>query len=159
MYDVLAGQVLQFKLSAQIFDVFGRSIDDYAIHDLLSTTDTDIERQFRLAEKRLGNEGVGNAYVNHYYDEDEVLTLKIHVIIFAANADCMDALNDYAQQKFHDLNDANRRRTVSLPEKSKRSMMTSFRTAISSVSITSVCRRPFAFRMKWKASSIGTICS
>ena len=25
--------------------------------------------------------------------------------------------------------------------------------------ITSVCRRPFAFRMKWKASSIGTICS
>lgn len=97
MYDVLAGQVLQFKLSAQIFDVFGRSIDDYAIHDLLSTTDTDIERQFRLAETRLGREGVGNAYVNRYYDEDEVLTLKIHVIIFAANADCMDALNDYAQ--------------------------------------------------------------
>ena len=120
MYDVLAGQVLQFKLSAQIFDVFGRSIDDYAIHDLLSTTDTDIERQFRLAETRLGNEGVGNAYVNHYYGEEEVLTLKIHVIIFAANADCMDALNDYAQQKFHDLNDANRRRTVSLPEKFKK---------------------------------------
>lgn len=120
MYDVLAGQVLQFKLSAQIFDVFGRSIDDYAIHDLLSTTDTDIERQFRLAETRLGREGVGNAYVNRYYDEDEVLTLKIHVIIFAANADCMDALNDYAQQKFHDLNDVNRRRTVSLPEKFKK---------------------------------------
>lgn len=120
MYDVLAGQVLQFKLSAQIFDVFGRSIDDYAIHDLFSTTDTDIERQFRLAETRLGNEGVGNAYVNHYYDEDEVLTLKIHVIIFAANADCMDALNEYAQRKFHDLNDANRRRTVTLPEKYKK---------------------------------------
>lgn len=120
VYDDLAGQVLQFKLSAQIFDVFGRSIDDYAIHDLFSTTDTDIERQFRLAETRLGNEGVGNAYVNHYYDEDEVLTLKIHVIIFAANADCMNALNDYAQQKFHDLNDANRRRTVSLPEKFKK---------------------------------------
>lgn len=120
MYDALAGQVLQFKLSAQIFDVFGRSIDDYAIHDLLSTTDTDIERQFRLAEKRLGSEGIGNAYVNRYYDEDEVLTLKIHVIIFAASADCMDALNDYAQQKFHDLNDANRRRTVSLPEKFKK---------------------------------------
>ena len=34
MYDVLAGQVLQFKLSAQIFDVFGRSIDDYATHDV-----------------------------------------------------------------------------------------------------------------------------
>ena len=120
IYDDLAGQVLQFKLSAQIFDVFGRSIDDYAIHDLFSTTDTDIERQFRLAETRLGNEGVGNAYVKRYYDEDDVLNLKIQVIIFAANVDCMNALNDYAQQKFHDLNDANRRRTVSLPEKFKK---------------------------------------
>ncbi len=120
VYDDLAGQVLQFKLSAQIFDVFGRSIDDYAIHDLFSTTDTDIERQFRLAETRLGNEGVGNAYVNRYYDEDEVLNLKIHVIIFAANSDCMDALQDYAREKFHDLNDANRRRTVTLPERFKK---------------------------------------
>lgn len=120
MYDDLVGRVLQFKLSAQIFDVFGRSIDDYAIHDLFSTTDTDIERQFRLAETRLGNEGVGNAYVNRYYDEDDVLNLKIQVIIFAANAECMNALNAYAEQKFHDLNDANRRRTVSLPERFKK---------------------------------------
>lgn len=120
MYDMLAGQVLQFKLSAQIFDVFGRSIDDYTIHDLFSTTDTDIERQFRLAETRLGNEGVANAYVNRYYDEDEVLNLKIQVIIFAANSDCMDALVEYAREKFHDLNDANRRRTVTLPERFKK---------------------------------------
>ena len=120
MYDMLAGQVLQFKLSAQIFDVFGRSIDDYTIHDLFSTTDTDIERQFRLAETRLGNEGVANAYVNQYYDEDEVLNLKIQVIIFAANSDCMGALNEYAREKFHDLNDANRRRTVTLPERFKK---------------------------------------
>lgn len=120
MYDALAGQVLQFKLSAQIFDVFGRSIDDYAIHDLFSTTDTDIERQFRLAETKLGNEGVGNAYVNKYYDEDEVLNLKIHVIIFAANVECMNDLNAYAREKFHDLNDANRRRTVTLPERFKK---------------------------------------
>lgn len=120
MYDMRADQVLQFKLSAQIFDVFGRSIDDYLIHDLFSTTDTDIERQFRLAETRLGNEGVGNAYVNRYYNEDEVLNLKIHVIIFAANSDCMDALQDYAREKFHDLNDTNRRRTVTLPERFKK---------------------------------------
>lgn len=120
VYDDLAGQVLQFKLSAQIFDVFGRSIDDYAIHDLFSTTDTDIERQFRLAETRLGNEGVGNAYVNRYYNDEDVLDLKIQVIIFAANADCMNALNEYAKEKFHDLNDANRRRTVTLPEKFKK---------------------------------------
>lgn len=120
MYDALAGQVLQFKLSAQIFDIFGQTIDDYTIHDLFSTTDTDIERQFRLAETKLGNEGVGNAYVNKYYDEDEVLDLKTHVIIFAANVECMNDLNAYAKEKFHDLNDANRRLTVTLPERFKK---------------------------------------
>lgn len=120
VYDSLASQVLQFKLNAQIFDVFGRTIDDYTIHDLFSTTDADIERQFRLAETKLGNEGVGNAYVNRYYDEDEVLDLKIHVIIFAANTECMNSLNEYAKTKFHDLNDANRRKTVILPEKQKK---------------------------------------
>ena len=52
LYEDLVDQVLQFKLSAQIYDVFGHSIDDYAIHDMFSTTDTDIERQFRLAETR-----------------------------------------------------------------------------------------------------------
>ncbi len=116
-YDTLTEQVLQFKLNAQIFDVFGRVVNDFPIGDLVYTTDTDIERQFRLAETRLGNEGVGNTYVNRYYEEDDVLNLKIQVIIFAANAGCMDALNDYAEKKFHDLNDANRRRTVTLPDR------------------------------------------
>ena len=120
-YDALTEQVLQFKLNAQIFDVFGRVVNDFPIGDLVYTTDTDIERQFRLAETRLGNEGVGNAYVNKYYEEDDVLNLKIQVIIFAANAGCMDALNDYAEKMFHDLNDANRRRTVTLPDRFRKS--------------------------------------
>jgi type III restriction enzyme len=120
VYNDFAAQVLQFKLSAQIFDVFGRSIDEFKIHDLYSTTDADIDRQFRLAEIRLGGEGVGQAYLDRYYNDDEMLNLKIHVIIFAANEDCMDELNEYAKQKFHDLNDANRRRTVSLKEKFKK---------------------------------------
>ena len=119
-YEDLTGQVLQFKLNAQIFDVFGRTINDFPMDDLYYTTDIDIERQFRLAETRLGNEGIGNSYVNRYYDEDDVLNLKIQVIIFAANVQCMDLLNDYAKDKFHDLNDVNRRRTVFLPEKWKK---------------------------------------
>ena len=116
-YENLADQVLQFKLSAQIFDVFGRSIDDFPLEDLVYTTDIDIERQFRLAETRLGNEGVGNAYVNRYLNEEEMLNLKIQVILYAANATCMDELNAYAKKTFHDLNDANRRRMVTLPDK------------------------------------------
>lgn len=119
-YDDLANQVLQFKLNTQIFDVFGQSVDNNAIHDLLSTTDTDIERQFRLAETRLGNEGVGNAYCNRYYDENDAISNRIDVIIFAADARCMETLHDYAKMKFHHLNDENRRRTVTLPERFKK---------------------------------------
>ena len=120
LYDHLADQVLQFKLNTQIFDVFGKSVDNFTVHDLLSTTDTDIERQFRLAETRLGNEGVGNAYCNRYYEENDAISNKIDVIIFAADVSCMDSLHDYARVKFHELNDENRRRTVTLPERFKK---------------------------------------
>jgi len=116
-YDDLANKVLQFKLNTQVFDAFGRIIDDFPIEDLVYTTDTDIERQFRLAETRLGNEGIGKSYVNRYFDEEDVLSLEIQVIIYAADSECMDDLNSYAKDKFHDLNDANRRKTVTLPEK------------------------------------------
>lgn len=119
-YNDLVKQVMEFKLNAQVFDIYGRTINDFPMLDLLSTTDTDIERQFRLAETRLGNEGVGNAYATRYYDEEDVMDLKIQVILFAADADCMDELNDYAREKFHELNDANRRRTVTLPERFKK---------------------------------------
>lgn len=119
-YDTLAAQVMQFKLNAQIFDVFGKSIDDYSVHGMFSTTDADIERQFRLAETRLGNEGVGFAYVKQYYDVEDLLELKIHVILFAANAQCMSQLDNYAKQAFHSLNDDNRRKTVFLPDKYKK---------------------------------------
>lgn len=120
VYDDLADKVLQFKLNTQIFDVFGRSVDDNTIHDLLSTTDMDIERQFRLAETRLGNEGVGNAYCNRYYDDNDAITNKIDVIIFAADVNCMENLHEYAKVKFHEMNDENRRRTVTLPERFKK---------------------------------------
>lgn len=120
LYEDLVDKVLQFKLSTQIFDVFGHSVDNYAIHDMLSTTDADIERQFRLAETRLGNEGVGNAYCNRYFDEEDVLANRIAVIIFAADVECMDSLHTYAKDKFHSLNDDNRRRTVTLPDRFKK---------------------------------------
>lgn len=119
-YDDLANQVMQFKLNTQIFDVFGESVDNYSIHDLLSSTDTDIDRQFRLAENRLGNEGVANAYLDKYYDDYDPISTKIDVIIFVANEECMDKLHEYAKNKFHSLNDANRRKTVSLPDRFRR---------------------------------------
>ena len=119
-YEELVGKVLEFKLNTQIFDVFGRSIDNNSIHDLLSTTDTDIERQFRLAEARLGNEGVGNAYCLAYDREADPITNRIEVVICVSQKEFMDQLDAYAKRKFHELNDENRRKTVSLPERFKK---------------------------------------
>ena len=116
-YDELATQVLQFKLKTQTFDVFGESVDDHAEMDLFSTTDTDLDRQFRLAELKLGNEGVGIRYGTRYADDDNPAGYKIDVIIFAADADCMDMLHNYARSRFHDINDANRRRITGLTER------------------------------------------
>ena len=92
-YDELADMVQQFKLSTQIFDVFGETVDNYSIHDLFTTTDTDIDRQFRLAETKLGSEGVANEYGRQYFDGDEPNAYKIDVIIFAADDECIKSLH------------------------------------------------------------------
>lgn len=108
-YDDLVIQVKQFKLSTQTYDVFGDSIDDNFQTDIFSTTDTDIDRQFRLAEAKLGEEGVGNEYGRKHYSVDNPLEFKLDVIIFVADIDCMTKLHKYAEKKFHDMNDEYRR--------------------------------------------------
>ena len=104
-YDALVVQVKQFKLATQIFDVFGESVDNYFVHDIFTTTDTDIDRQFRLADVQLGNEGIGNEYGRLYYDEADPSAFQIDVILFAADSDCITKLHEYARKKFHSLND------------------------------------------------------
>lgn len=104
-YDTLVVQVKQFKLATQIFDVFGESVDNFFVHDVFTTTDTDIDRQFRLADVQLGNEGIGNEYGKLYYDETNPSAFQIDVILFAADSDCITKLHEYARKKFHSLND------------------------------------------------------
>lgn len=104
-YDALVVQVKQFKLATQIFDVFGESVDNYFVHDIFTTTDTDIDRQFRLADVQLGNEGIGNEYGRLYYDEADPSAFQIDVILFASDSDCITKLHEYARKKFHSLND------------------------------------------------------
>lgn len=119
-YKELAEKVMEFKLSTQVFDLFGMSVDNFAVHDLFSTTDTDIDRQFRLADTKLGNEGVGNAYGKKYIDYDDPVAYKIDVILFVADAVSMSMLDDFARNRFHELNDSYRRKTSTLPEKYKK---------------------------------------
>lgn len=108
-YDDLVLQVKQFKLATQIFDAFGETVDNYSVHDMFTTTDTDIDRQFRVAEVKLGNEGIGKIYGNKYMDWDNPNAFKVDVILFVADEECMNKLHSYAQKRFHGLNDNYRR--------------------------------------------------
>lgn len=108
-YDDLVQQVKQFKLSTQIFDVFGETVDNYSVHDMFTTTDTDIERQFQIADVKLGREGIGMAYGNKYGDLSDLTAFKVDVILFVADEDCMNRLHAYAEKRFHGLNDDYRR--------------------------------------------------
>ncbi len=113
-YDDLVEMVLQFKLRTQIFDVFGETVDNHLEHDLFTTTDTDIDRQLRSAESKLGSEGIANEYGKQHYDETNPNGYKIDVIIFAADDACYARLLAYAKEKFHSLNDEYRRRIARL---------------------------------------------
>lgn len=108
-YDDLVLQVKQFKLATQIFDAFGETIDNYFVHDLFTTTDTDVDRQFRVAEAKLGNEGIGIFYGKKHMDLDNPNDFKVDVILFVADEECMNKLHNYAAERFHGLNDDYRR--------------------------------------------------
>ena len=108
-YDDLVQQVKQFKLATHIFDAFGETVDNYSVHDLFTTTDTDIERQFQIADVKLGREGIGMAYGNKYMDLPDLTAFKVDVILFVADEECMNRLYSYAEARFHGLNDDYRR--------------------------------------------------
>ncbi|ARD06163.1 restriction endonuclease subunit R [Lactobacillus amylolyticus] len=115
-YDVLEDKARNFELTTQSFDVFGEKIQGSQNIGLYSTTQADIDRQFRLAEIKLGNEGVGVAYGNKYYDDDDPDAFKIHVILYATDNECRKELFTYAENKFHELDDAYRKYTINESE-------------------------------------------
>ena len=116
-YDDMAQKIMEFQMKSQVFDVFGETVDDNIVHMFMSTTDIDIDRQFRRAETKLGNEGVGNKYGHYYYDEDDPNAYKIDVILYASNDDCYVRLLAYAEKAFHKMNDNYRRKIVGLGDR------------------------------------------
>lgn len=117
-YDEMAHHIMEFEMKSQVFDAFGETVkDDNILYHFMSTTDTDIDRQFRRAENKLGNEGVGNKYGKYFYDSDEPNAFKIDVILYASDDDCISRLMAYAERTFHKMNDDYRRKIVGLEEK------------------------------------------
>lgn len=116
-YDDMAKRIMEFQMKSQVFDAFGETVDDNIVHMFMSSTDIDIDRQFRRAETKLGNEGVGNKYGHYYYDEDDPNAYKIDVILYASNDDCYARLLAYAEKAFHKMNDNYRRKIVGLGDR------------------------------------------
>lgn len=115
-YDDLMTQAKEFKLSMQVFDVFGESVKDFPVQESIFSTNADIERQFRQAEVKLGGEGVGHAYGNRYFDPNDPDSYQLDVILFVSDQENLNQLHYYAMARFHQLNDEYRRYMVTVDE-------------------------------------------
>ncbi len=116
-YDELAGKVMSFKLSVRIFDVFGEALDNGHAQDFITASESDIDRQLRAANARLGAYGFPYKYGRKYDNPEDPTEYKIDCILFAANDDCIAELNQYAKDKFHALNDQYRKYVANKSER------------------------------------------
>ncbi len=118
-YEKLKQEAKKFRLSEQIFDAFGKSVQTAVIQNLFITTDADIERQFKQAETKLKNFGIANAYLNTCKDGDNLDDYKIDVILFVANNSCLEELEKFSKSRFHEFNDNYRRDIAKLSSNTK----------------------------------------
>ena len=119
-YEALAKQVMEMKLSMQIFDVFGEELHLDAITGLFTTSESDLDRQLRAADAKMGGCGFHFAYGRKYVDLDNINAFKIDCILFAFDSECIVQLNQYAEKKFHALNDQYRKYIATKPEKCRK---------------------------------------
>ena len=116
-YETLAKEATEFKLLTQTYDVFGEILTEFDDSDFYTTTDADIEQQYRRAESILGNNGIANAYSGKYYNLDNPITNMIDVILYAADSDQLRYLEKFASREYHELIDKYRRDMTQLHEK------------------------------------------
>lgn len=114
-YETLAEQVLQFKLSVQVFDPFGKALDENYFSDFTLMSETDLDRQVRNADAKLGRYGFPNIYGSRYYNEETPNAHKIDCVLFAADEACRTKLGEYAKNK---LREFSRQYRVSIANKS-----------------------------------------
>lgn len=119
-YEELAKNVTELKLSIQIFYVFGEAIKDYSLSDYLTASESDLDRQLRAADAKLGGYGFPFVYGRRFVDFSNPNGFKIDCILFAADEDCMRKLGKYAEEKFHAFNDQYRKYVVSKSEKCRK---------------------------------------
>lgn len=111
-YDELAEKVRNFKLVNRVFDAYSGAVQEGASAELALYSDDNIERQFRMADLKLGGCGFTKEYARCYSEGDVEDGYKIDCILFAADEQCTEKLRRYAKDRFHRLNDSYRRYLV-----------------------------------------------
>lgn len=111
-YDELAEKVRNFKLVNRVFDAYSGAVQEGASAELALYSDDNIERQFRMADFKLGGCGFTKEYARCYSEGDVEDGYKIDCILFAADEQCTEMLRRYAKDRFHRLNDSYRRYLV-----------------------------------------------
>lgn len=107
-YNTLAAEVKKLNLSWKVFDAFGKAVNADKECIYYTSSDEDIDRKFRIAEKMLGGFGLGTAYGILHFNPDNPSEYMVHVILFAAEKDCVDKLHLYAKNKFDEMSDTYR---------------------------------------------------
>ena len=119
-YEEQKKQLMLFRLNTQTVDVHGNAITEIGQGVLFSTTDTDIDRQFRMAEAKLCNEGIGNRYGQAYGDLFNPNDYKIDFILFVSDEEQMLSLNNWAEKEFHMMADNSRLKAIKLEDRKKK---------------------------------------
>lgn len=86
-YDELTKQVMKMKLSVQIFDVFGEKIQSDNQIDMFTASESDLDRQLRVADAKMGGCGFHLAYGRKYIDFDNPNAFKVDCILFAFDSE------------------------------------------------------------------------
>lgn len=119
-YEELSKKVMEFKLASESFDIYGIRIQESGVGTLFASTDTDLDRQMRIAETKFCSEGIGNLYGQVYYNPNDENEYKIDVILFVVNENNMNALKEYAKDEYHKLVDEYRRQVTRLDERGQK---------------------------------------
>lgn len=67
--------------------------------------DSDLDRQARLADSKLGNFGFVIEYGRKFFDNDNPSKYKVDSILYVLEEENLLTLQRYAKEKFHYLND------------------------------------------------------
>lgn len=87
---------------------------------MFAASESDLDRQLRVADTKMGGCGFHLAYGRKYIDFDNPNAFKVDCILFAFDSECIAELNQYAEKKFHELNDQYRKYIASKPEKCRK---------------------------------------